>query len=197
MTTTPPTKVESYKPPSTVHFVYSRAQSLKNGVFSGNDVDGTCVNRGCVPSKALLAAFGRVRDVKDAAHLQSMDAYVEGEEDDGGVVKLDREGIAKHAQEFANRAKENWEGSLVGLGGIVVGINTQRQKAWIRMRTRSHTRGLGAGISERDAIPPPPPPRTRLDNIAEVGGEPASSEDGDTVCGRTSAVMTFVVATGG
>jgi dihydrolipoamide dehydrogenase len=27
-------------------------------------VGGTCVNRGCVPSKALLAASGRVREMR-------------------------------------------------------------------------------------------------------------------------------------
>ena len=30
---------------------------------------GTCVNRGCVPSKALLAASGRVREMQDTQHL--------------------------------------------------------------------------------------------------------------------------------
>ena len=83
--------------------------------------------------------------MKDAAHLQSMGAYVKGEEDDGGVVKFEREGIAKHAQDLANRAKENLEGSLVGLDVVMVVNNTQRQKALKRMRTRSHTRGFGAG----------------------------------------------------
>ena len=34
--------------------LHSRAQDLSTAVFSGQDVGGTCVNRGCVPSKALL-----------------------------------------------------------------------------------------------------------------------------------------------
>ena len=33
-------------------------QGLKTAIFTGADVGGTCVNRGCVPSKALLAAAG-------------------------------------------------------------------------------------------------------------------------------------------
>lgn len=45
---------------------------LKTAVFSGKDVGGTCVNRGCVPSKALLAAAGRVREMQDDHHLDSM-----------------------------------------------------------------------------------------------------------------------------
>lgn len=45
-------------------------------VLDGNDVGGTCVNRGCVPSKALLAASGRVRDMQDAAHLKQLGIHV-------------------------------------------------------------------------------------------------------------------------
>ena len=45
---------------------------LKTAVFSGKDVGGTCVNRGCVPSKALLAASGRVREMQDDHHLDGM-----------------------------------------------------------------------------------------------------------------------------
>ena len=51
-------------------------QGLKVAVIEGHDIGGTCVNRGCVPSKALLAASGRVRDLKNAMHLQSMGIQV-------------------------------------------------------------------------------------------------------------------------
>merc|ERR1719343_693645 len=44
--------------------LHSRAQGLSTAVFAGGDVGGTCVNRGCVPSKALLAASGRVREMQ-------------------------------------------------------------------------------------------------------------------------------------
>jgi dihydrolipoamide dehydrogenase len=94
--------------------LHSRAQSLKTAVFAGGDVGGTCVNRGCVPSKALLAASGRVRDMKNDAHLKEMGIAVEGE------VKFDREGIAAHAKNLANRVKGNLEASLVGLGVDVI-----------------------------------------------------------------------------
>jgi dihydrolipoamide dehydrogenase len=94
--------------------LHSRGQSLKTAVFAGGDVGGTCVNRGCVPSKALLAASGRVRDMKNAAHLSDMGITVDGE------VKFDREGIAAHAKNLANRVKGNLEASLVGLGVDVI-----------------------------------------------------------------------------
>jgi hypothetical protein len=45
-------------------------------VIEGHDIGGTCVNRGCVPSKALLAASGRVREMKNAMHLKSMGIQV-------------------------------------------------------------------------------------------------------------------------
>ncbi len=47
-------------------------QGLKVAVIEGHDVGGTCVNRGCVPSKALLAASGRVRDFKNEQHLKAL-----------------------------------------------------------------------------------------------------------------------------
>lgn len=94
--------------------LHSRAQKLNTAVFAGGDVGGTCVNRGCVPSKALLAASGRVRDMKDTGHLESMGIEVEGE------VKFSRQGIADHAKNLANRVKGNLEASLVGLGVDVI-----------------------------------------------------------------------------
>ena len=51
--------------------LHARSQGLSCAVLSGGDVGGTCVNRGCVPSKALLAASGRVRDMGDEKHLES------------------------------------------------------------------------------------------------------------------------------
>ena len=51
---------------------------LKVAVLDGNDVGGTCVNRGCVPSKALLAASGRVREFRDAHHLKQLGITASG-----------------------------------------------------------------------------------------------------------------------
>lgn len=94
--------------------LHARAQQLNTCVFAGGDVGGTCVNRGCVPSKALLAASGRVREMQNAHHLQELGIEVEGK------VKFSREGIANHAKNLANRVKGNLEASLVGLGVQVV-----------------------------------------------------------------------------
>ena len=37
---------------------------------------GTCVNRGCVPSKALLAVSGRMRELQNEHHLKSFGLQV-------------------------------------------------------------------------------------------------------------------------
>ena len=93
--------------------LHARAQDLNTAVFAGEDVGGTCVNRGCVPSKALLAASGRVREMRDEEHLKSLGIEV-------GEVNYSREGIAAHAKNLANRVKGNLEASLVGLGCNVI-----------------------------------------------------------------------------
>jgi len=89
--------------------LHSRSQDLSTAVFSGNDVGGTCVNRGCVPSKALLAASGRVREMRAEDHLGGFGIRVEGD------VTYDREKVAAHAEQLANKVKGNLEGSLVAL----------------------------------------------------------------------------------
>jgi len=91
--------------------LHARGQDLKTAVFSGGDVGGTCVNRGCVPSKALLAASGRVREMKNTAHLESLGIQV-----DSSAVQYSREGIAAHAANLATRVRGNLEGSLTTLG---------------------------------------------------------------------------------
>jgi len=95
--------------------LHSRAQGLSTAVFAGGDVGGTCVNRGCVPSKALLAASGRVREMKDTSHLESLGIEINADD-----VKYSREGIAAHAKNLANRVKGNLESSLVALDCEVV-----------------------------------------------------------------------------
>mmetsp|Transcript_9126 Transcript_9126/g.15114 ORF Transcript_9126/g.15114 Transcript_9126/m.15114 type:complete len:518 (-) Transcript_9126:344-1897(-) len=93
--------------------LHARSNGLKTAIFTGKDVGGTCVNRGCVPSKALLAASGRVREMKDEKHLKSFGITV-------GDVDFDRAGVAGHADQLANKVKVNLEGSLVAQGVDVI-----------------------------------------------------------------------------
>jgi dihydrolipoamide dehydrogenase len=93
--------------------LHARSNGLKTAILTGNDVGGTCVNRGCVPSKALLAASGRIREMKDAHHLKSFGITVNG-------VDFDRAGVANHAAQLANGVKKNLEASLRAKGVDVI-----------------------------------------------------------------------------
>jgi dihydrolipoamide dehydrogenase len=88
---------------------------LKVAVIEGHDIGGTCVNRGCVPSKALLAASGRVREFRNEQHLKSMGIQV-------GSVSYDRQGISDHANNLASTIQLNLKRSLESIGvDILIG----------------------------------------------------------------------------
>ncbi|VEP12718.1 Dihydrolipoyl dehydrogenase [Hyella patelloides LEGE 07179] len=78
---------------------------LKTAIIEAEDMGGTCVNRGCIPSKALLAASGRVREFNDAHHLQSMGIQV-------GGVQFDRSAIADHANNLVSKIQGDLTNSL-------------------------------------------------------------------------------------
>ena len=42
---------------------HAAGKGLKVAIVESSDMGGTCVNKGCVPSKALLAASGKVREI--------------------------------------------------------------------------------------------------------------------------------------
>ncbi|WP_267384547.1 dihydrolipoyl dehydrogenase [Cyanobacterium sp. uoEpiScrs1] len=69
---------------------------LKTAIVEAKDIGGTCVNRGCIPSKALLAASGRVRELQNHHHLSSLGIQVDG-------VVFQREAIADHATNLVNK----------------------------------------------------------------------------------------------
>jgi dihydrolipoamide dehydrogenase len=94
--------------------LHARANGLKTAIFTGKDVGGTCVNRGCVPSKALLAAANKVRELKDSHHLKSFGISYDGE------VTYDRAAIAHHANGLAARVKGNLETSLKAQGVDII-----------------------------------------------------------------------------
>ncbi|MEO1593129.1 MAG: dihydrolipoyl dehydrogenase [Cyanobacteria bacterium J06632_22] len=81
---------------------------LKTAIIEAADMGGTCVNRGCIPSKALLAASGRVRELRDAHHLQSMGIQV-------GAVGFEREAIADHAKNLVSKIQSDLTNSLTRL----------------------------------------------------------------------------------
>lgn len=93
--------------------LHAVTKGLRVAVFEAGLVGGTCVNRGCVPSKALLAAAGRVRDMRDEGHLKSLGITLEG-------VGYDRQGVADHANGLAAKVRGNMAKSLAALGVEVI-----------------------------------------------------------------------------
>lgn len=78
---------------------------LKTAIIEAADMGGTCVNRGCIPSKALLAASGRVRELRNAHHLKSLGIQV-------GSVDFDRSAIASHASSIVEKLQGDLTNSL-------------------------------------------------------------------------------------
>ncbi|KAF9619997.1 hypothetical protein IFM89_010613 [Coptis chinensis] len=96
-------------------------KGLKTGIIEGDVVGGTCVNRGCVPSKALLAVSGRMREFQNEHHLKSLGLQV-------SAAGYDRQGVADHANNLASKIRSNLTNSMKALGvdiltgfGAVVG----------------------------------------------------------------------------
>ena len=73
---------------------------LRTAIIEKGDMGGTCVNRGCVPSKALLAASGKVRELSDAGHLAQFGIKTSGH-------SFDRQAIANHANQLVANIREN------------------------------------------------------------------------------------------
>jgi len=81
---------------------------LKVAIIEAGDMGGTCVNRGCIPSKALLAASGKVRELSHHEHLESMGVNV-------GGVSFDRKLIADHANNLVSKIQSDLTNSLTRL----------------------------------------------------------------------------------
>lgn len=86
---------------------------LKTAIIEAADMGGTCVNRGCIPSKALLAASGRVRELRDAHHLKSLGIQL-------GSVEFDRQAIANHANNLVSKIQGDLTNSLKRLGVDII-----------------------------------------------------------------------------
>jgi dihydrolipoamide dehydrogenase len=86
---------------------------LKTAIIEAGDMGGTCVNRGCIPSKALLAASGRVREMRNAHHLKAMGIQVDN-------VNFDRAGIAAHASNLVTKLRGDLTNSLTRLNVEVI-----------------------------------------------------------------------------
>jgi dihydrolipoamide dehydrogenase len=86
---------------------------LSTAIIESREMGGTCVNRGCVPSKALLAAAGRVREFGDAAHLAGFGITA-------GPLQFDRQGIADHAAQLVATIRGNLTKTLERAGVTIL-----------------------------------------------------------------------------
>ncbi|MCU0526769.1 MAG: dihydrolipoyl dehydrogenase [Elainella sp. Prado103] len=82
---------------------------LKTAIVEAAEMGGTCVNRGCIPSKALLAASGRVRELRNAHHLKALGIQVD-------QVSFERQAIADHANNLVLKIRDDLTNSLKRLG---------------------------------------------------------------------------------
>ncbi len=89
--------------------VHAVACGLKTAIIEAADMGGTCVNRGCIPSKALLAASGKVRELRDTHHLKALGVQV-------GSVAFERQAIADHAAMIVTKQREALTNSMKRLG---------------------------------------------------------------------------------
>ncbi|AQK92688.1 dihydrolipoyl dehydrogenase 1, chloroplastic isoform X1 [Zea mays] len=101
-------------------------EGLKTAIIEGDVVGGTCVNRGCVPSKALLAVSGRMRELHDEHHMKSLGLQVSS-------PGYDRQAVADHANNLASKIRINLTNSMKALGvDILTGVGTIVGKQKVR-----------------------------------------------------------------
>lgn len=126
---------------------------LKTAIIEAGDMGGTCVNRGCIPSKALLAASGRVRELSDRKHLNAMGVRVDG-------VSYDRAAISNHATNLVEKIRGDLTNSLKRLGVETIrgwGKIAGAQKVSIRTESGEKTITAREIILSTGSVPFVPP----------------------------------------
>ncbi|RZC89030.1 hypothetical protein C5167_030723 [Papaver somniferum] len=95
-------------------------KGLKTAIIEGDVVGGTCVNRGCVPSKALLAVSGRMRELQNEQHMKAFGLRVMDNCFVASVkvsaASYDRQAVADHANNLASKIRNNLTNSMKALG---------------------------------------------------------------------------------
>lgn len=83
---------------------------LKTAIVEAGEMGGTCINRGCIPSKALLSVAGRLREIAEASHLGIQ----------VGSVSFDRAAVADHATNVVSKIRGDLTKSLQKLGVTIL-----------------------------------------------------------------------------
>jgi dihydrolipoamide dehydrogenase len=116
---------------------------LRTAIIESRDMGGTCVNRGCVPSKALLAASGRVRELADAEHLAGFGIHA-------APVRFERQKIADHANQLVATIRTNLTKTLERAGVTII-RGTGRLEGSQRVGVRE-INGVDRVLRARDVI---------------------------------------------
>ncbi|WP_413357879.1 dihydrolipoyl dehydrogenase [Prochlorococcus sp. MIT 1201] len=116
---------------------------LNVAIVESGEMGGTCVNRGCVPSKALLAASGRVRELADAEHLSGFGIHA-------APVRFERQKIADHANQLVATIRSNLTKTLQRAGVTILrGHGRLEGSQRIGLREKS---GVDRLLTARDVI---------------------------------------------
>ncbi|MDC3078030.1 dihydrolipoyl dehydrogenase [Prochlorococcus sp. AH-716-O05] len=92
---------------------HAAEKGLKVAIIESGDMGGTCVNKGCVPSKALLAASGKVREIANYEHLARFGIHA-------SPVRFERSKIADHANNLVSNVRENLTKTLKRSGVEII-----------------------------------------------------------------------------
>ena len=126
---------------------------LKTAIVEVAEMGGTCVNRGCIPSKALLAASGKVRELRNAHHLKTLGIQLDN-------VSYDREVIASHASNIVSKIRGDMTKSLKRLGvDTIIGWGQVAGKQKVTVKTEKGEENFTAKdiILAPGSVPSVPP----------------------------------------
>ncbi|ABG52299.1 dihydrolipoamide dehydrogenase [Trichodesmium erythraeum IMS101] len=93
--------------------LHATSCGLKTAIVEVAEMGGTCVNRGCIPSKALLAASGKVRELRNAHHLKTLGIELDN-------VSYDRQVMATHASNIVTKIRGDMSKSLKRLSVDII-----------------------------------------------------------------------------
>tara|TARA_Y100001970_G_scaffold152586_1_gene186850 strand:+ start:1992 stop:3431 length:1440 start_codon:yes stop_codon:yes gene_type:complete len=107
---------------------HAAEHGLRVAIVESGDMGGTCVNKGCVPSKALLAASGKVREIANYEHLEKFGIHT-------SPVRFERSKISEHANNLVLNIRENVTKTLTRIGVKIIrghGRIESHQKVGVR-----------------------------------------------------------------
>ena len=122
---------------------HASEKGLNVAIIESRDMGGTCVNRGCVPSKALLAASGKVRELANSKHLAGFGIH-------SAPVRFERQKIADHANKLVSNIRNNLTKTLER-AGVTILLGKGRLEGSQRVGLRE-ANGVDRVLTAKDVI---------------------------------------------